>query len=57
MMSKHRDPKTVMRYDQGRENFDHNAINLLQYEEESSAPECARAEELGGPGGSGAGPP
>jgi integrase len=34
MMTKHKDPKTVMRYDHGRENLDHNAVNFLQYEEE-----------------------
>ena len=34
MMSKHRDPKTVMRYDHGRENMDQNAVNFLAYEEE-----------------------
>jgi integrase len=34
MMSKHRDPKTVMRYDHGRENLDQNAVNFLVYEEE-----------------------
>ena len=34
MMSKHRDPKTVMRYDHGRENLDQNAVNFLGYEEE-----------------------
>jgi hypothetical protein len=34
MMSKHRDPKTVMRYDHGRENLDQNAVNFLQYEDE-----------------------
>jgi integrase/recombinase XerD len=34
MMSKHRDPKTVMRYDHGRENLEQNAVNFLQYEEE-----------------------
>ena len=33
MMSKHRDPKTVMRYDHGRENLDQSAVNFLQYEE------------------------
>jgi integrase/recombinase XerD len=33
MMSKHKDPKTVMRYDHGRENLDQNAVNFLQYEE------------------------
>nr|QEO74331.1 phage integrase family protein [uncultured bacterium] len=34
MMSKHRDPKTVMRYDHGRENMEQNAVNFLRYEEE-----------------------
>ncbi len=34
MMSKHRDPKTVMRYDHGRENLDQNAVNFLVYVEE-----------------------
>jgi hypothetical protein len=34
MMSKHKDPRTVMRYDHGRENLDLNAVNFLQYEEE-----------------------
>jgi integrase/recombinase XerD len=34
MMSKHRDPKTVMRYDHGRENLDQNAVNFLGYEDE-----------------------
>jgi integrase len=33
MMSKHKDPKTVMRYDHGRENFDQNAVNFLRYNE------------------------
>jgi hypothetical protein len=28
-MSKHKDPKTVMRYDHGRENLDQNAVNFL----------------------------
>lgn len=31
MMSKHKDPKTVMRYDHGRENLEQNAVNFLQY--------------------------
>jgi site-specific recombinase XerD len=31
MMSGHRDPKTVMRYDHGRENLDLNAVNFLDY--------------------------
>ncbi len=34
MMSKHRDPKTVMRYDHGRENLEQNAVNFLLYEDE-----------------------
>ena len=34
MMSKHRDPKTVMRYDLGRENVEQNAVNFLGYDEE-----------------------
>jgi site-specific recombinase XerD len=34
MMSKHRDPKTVMRYDHGRENLNQNAVNFLVYDEE-----------------------
>jgi integrase/recombinase XerD len=33
MMSKHKDPKTVMRYDHGRENLDQNAVNFLNYPE------------------------
>lgn len=33
MMSKHKDPKTVMRYDHGRENMEQNAVNFLRYEE------------------------
>jgi len=31
MMTKHKDPKTVMRYDLGRENLDQNAVNFLDY--------------------------
>jgi hypothetical protein len=34
MMLKHRDPKTVMRYDHGRENLDQNAVIFLGYDEE-----------------------
>jgi site-specific recombinase XerD len=34
MMSKHKDPKTVMRYDHGRENLEMNAVNFLGYDEE-----------------------
>lgn len=33
MISKHKDPKTVMRYDHGRENLEQNAVNFLQYED------------------------
>ena len=33
MMSGHKDPKTVMRYDHGRENLDQNAVNFLDYDE------------------------
>jgi integrase len=36
MMSKHRDPKTVMRYDHGRENLDQSAVNFFDYGEEWS---------------------
>lgn len=31
MMSGHKDPKTVMRYDHGRDNLDQNAVNYLDY--------------------------
>jgi hypothetical protein len=34
MMSKHRDPKTVRRYDHSRENLDQNAVNFLDYNSE-----------------------
>ncbi len=34
MMSGHRDPKTVMRYDRGRENLEQNAVNFISYDEE-----------------------
>src|SRR5258706_16039068 len=37
MMSGHRDPKTVMRYDHQRENLDQNAVNHLSYEYEPIA--------------------
>jgi len=33
VMSKHKDPKTVMRY-YGRENLDQNTVNFLRYEDE-----------------------
>ena len=42
MMSGHRDPKTVMRYDHHRENLDLNAVNHLSYDE--------KAENKGGSG-------
>ena len=32
MMSGHRDPKTVMRYDLGKQNLDLNAVNFLDYD-------------------------
>ena len=38
MMSGHKDPKTVMRYDHGRENLALNAVNFLGYEEGDSVP-------------------
>jgi hypothetical protein len=34
MMSGHKDPRTVMRYDHGRENMELNAANFLSYDEE-----------------------
>ena len=34
MMSKHRDPKTVMRYNHGQESFDQSTVNFLGYDEE-----------------------
>jgi integrase len=34
MMSGHKDPKTVMRYDHGWENLEQNAINFIDYTEE-----------------------
>ena len=34
MMTKHKDPKTVMRYDHGRENLEQNAVNFLAYSDE-----------------------
>jgi integrase/recombinase XerD len=34
MMSGHKDPKTVMRYDHGRENMEQNAVNFLDYGED-----------------------
>jgi len=34
MMSKHRDPKTVMSHNHWRENLDQNAVNFLGYDEE-----------------------
>ncbi len=35
MMSKHKDPKTVMRYDHSRDNMEQNAVNFLNYDEEA----------------------
>jgi hypothetical protein len=34
VMSKHKDPKTVMRYDHGRENLGLNDVNFLGYDGE-----------------------
>jgi len=34
MMSGHKDPKTVMRYDHGRQNLDQNAVNFLSFDED-----------------------
>jgi len=34
MMSKHRDPKTVMRYDYERDNLERNPVNTLSYDDE-----------------------
>jgi len=33
-LSKHKDPKTITRYDHGRENLDQSAVNFLRYDEE-----------------------
>ena len=38
MMSGHRDPKTVMRYDHNREYLDQNAVNFLGYTPKDSKP-------------------
>ena len=35
MMTGHKDPKTVMRYDHGRENLELNAVNFLDFEIDS----------------------
>ncbi|MEN3332514.1 MAG: hypothetical protein V7641_1879 [Blastocatellia bacterium] len=37
MMSGHKDPKTVMRYDHHRENLDQNAVNFLNYVQPSES--------------------
>jgi hypothetical protein len=34
MMSGNRDPKTVMKYDLGKQNLDLNVVNFLNYNEE-----------------------
>lgn len=46
MMSGHRDPKTVMRYDHHRENLDQNAVNFLNYAEPSESNDAAPQESL-----------
>jgi integrase/recombinase XerD len=33
MVTKHKDPKTIMRYDRARENLDNNPVNFLNYNE------------------------
>lgn len=33
MVTKHRDPRSVQRYDHARENLDHNPVNTLSYED------------------------
>jgi len=38
MMSGHKDPKTVMRYDHHRESMEQNAVNFLSYVEEEKSP-------------------
>lgn len=35
MVTKHRDPRSVQRYDHARENLDHNPVNTLSYEDGS----------------------
>jgi len=35
MMSKHKDPKTVMRYDHRRENLEQDAVNFPGYDDET----------------------
>ena len=35
MMSRHKSPKKMMRYDHGRENMEQNAVNFLGYEDEA----------------------
>ncbi|MEW6737779.1 MAG: tyrosine-type recombinase/integrase [Acidobacteriota bacterium] len=37
MMSGHKDPKTVMRYDHHRENLDQNAVNFLNYDDDGNS--------------------
>ncbi|HVG20247.1 MAG TPA: tyrosine-type recombinase/integrase [Blastocatellia bacterium] len=34
MVTKHRDPRSVQRYDHGRENLDNNPVNTLSYDED-----------------------
>ncbi len=38
MVTKHKDPKTVMRYDRGRENLDKNPVNFFTYDEDYHSP-------------------
>jgi hypothetical protein len=34
MVTKHKDPKTIMKYDPARENLDNSPVNSLSYEDE-----------------------
>ena len=45
MMSGHKDPKTVMRYDHHRENMEQNAVNFLNYEEPELQSERTEAKQ------------
>lgn len=37
MMTGHKDPKTVMRYDKDRQNLEQNAVNFLSYQEDDQS--------------------
>ena len=47
MMSGHKDPKTVMRYDHHRESLEQNAVTFLNYDElklQSDRKECEETQ-------------